>query len=132
MEKDNRDVFELLEKIASRLDKQCEDLAEVKKRLVRYEGQSAKVLFSATKQMLGDFAKAKRATRSADSEAKKPDRNTLYCSFCGNSQHEVLKLIAGPTVFICDECTLLCMKILVDEVDPGNSSQSKDGDANSL
>ncbi|MCB1833537.1 MAG: hypothetical protein KDH19_08875, partial [Geminicoccaceae bacterium] len=31
-------------------------------------------------------------------------KNTLYCSFCGKSQHEVRKLIAGPTVFICDEC----------------------------
>ncbi|MGE0702196.1 MAG: ClpX C4-type zinc finger protein, partial [Hyphomicrobiaceae bacterium] len=32
------------------------------------------------------------------------EKNTLYCSFCGKSQHEVRKLIAGPTVFICDEC----------------------------
>ena len=38
-------------------------------------------------------------------------RNTLYCSFCGKSQHEVRKLIAGPTVFICDECVELCMPI---------------------
>ena len=36
-------------------------------------------------------------------------KNTLYCSFCGKSQHEVRKLIAGPTVFICDECFELCM-----------------------
>ena len=36
-------------------------------------------------------------------------KNTLYCSFCGKSQHEVRKLIAGPTVFICDECVELCM-----------------------
>ena len=35
-------------------------------------------------------------------------KNTLYCSFCGKSQHEVRKLIAGPTVFICDECVELC------------------------
>jgi len=34
-------------------------------------------------------------------------KNTLYCSFCGKSQHEVRKLIAGPTVFICDECVEL-------------------------
>ncbi len=131
MEKDDRDAFELFEKIVSLLDKQSEDLAEVKKRLMRYEGQSARVLLSATKQMLDESAKAKRATRSADSAAKKPDENTLYCSFCGKSQHEVTKLIAGPTVFICDECTLLCMTILVGEVDPGNSIGSKDGDANS-
>ena len=37
---------------------------------------------------------------------------TLYCSFCGKSQHEVRKLIAGPTVFICDECVKLCMDII--------------------
>ena len=35
----------------------------------------------------------------------------LYCSFCGKSQHEVKKLIAGPSVFICDECVELCMDI---------------------
>lgn len=39
----------------------------------------------------------------------------LYCNFCGKSQHEVLKLIAGPTVFICDECTDVCIGILVEE-----------------
>ena len=39
-------------------------------------------------------------------------KNTLYCSFCGKSQHEVRKLIAGPTVFICDECVNLCMDII--------------------
>jgi ATP-dependent Clp protease ATP-binding subunit ClpX len=45
-----------------------------------------------------------------------PDsKNTLYCSFCGKSQHEVRKLIAGPTVFICDECVELCMDIIREE-----------------
>src|SRR5712671_6117505 len=47
----------------------------------------------------------------ADGDAK----NTLYCSFCGKSQHEVRKLIAGPTVFICDECVELCMDIIREE-----------------
>ena len=42
-------------------------------------------------------------------------KNTLYCSFCGKSQHEVKKLIAGPTVFICDECVELCMDIIREE-----------------
>ena len=42
-------------------------------------------------------------------------KNTLYCSFCGKSQHEVRKLIAGPTVFICDECVELCMDIIKEE-----------------
>ena len=48
---------------------------------------------------------------SKSSDAK----NTLYCSFCGKSQHEVRKLIAGPTVFICDECVELCMDIIREE-----------------
>ena len=39
-------------------------------------------------------------------------KNSLYCSFCGKSQHEVRKLIAGPTVFICDECVELCLDII--------------------
>ena len=42
-------------------------------------------------------------------------KNTLYCSFCGKSQHEVKKLIAGPTVFICDECVELCNDIIQEE-----------------
>jgi len=50
-----------------------------------------------------------KATTSGDS------KNTLYCSFCGKSQHEVKKLIAGPTVFICDECVELCMDIIREE-----------------
>lgn len=45
----------------------------------------------------------------------KDGKNTLYCSFCGKSQHEVRKLIAGPTVFICDECVELCMDIIREE-----------------
>jgi hypothetical protein len=44
------------------------------------------------------------------------DRKTLYCSFCGKSQHEVRKLIAGPTVFICDECVELCDDIVKDDL----------------
>jgi len=50
-------------------------------------------------------------TKSSGGDAK----NTLYCSFCGKSQHEVRKLIAGPTVFICDECVELCMDIIREE-----------------
>lgn len=52
-------------------------------------------------------------------------KNTLYCSFCGKSQHEVRKLIAGPTVFICDECVELCQDIIREE---SKSSLSKGGD----
>ena len=46
---------------------------------------------------------------------EKNTKNILYCSFCGKSQHEVRKLIAGPTVFICDECVELCMDIIKEE-----------------
>ncbi|MCY4238808.1 MAG: ATP-dependent Clp protease ATP-binding subunit ClpX [Rhodospirillaceae bacterium] len=53
-------------------------------------------------------------------------KNTLYCSFCGKSQHEVRKLIAGPTVFICDECVELCMDIIREE-NKSNVVKSSDG-----
>ena len=52
-------------------------------------------------------------------------KNTLYCSFCGKSQHEVRKLIAGPTVFICDECVELCLDIIREE---SKTSLIKDGE----
>ena len=53
-------------------------------------------------------------------------KNTLYCSFCGKSQHEVRKLIAGPTVFICDECVELCMDIIREE-SKSSLVKSRDG-----
>src|SRR6266481_4289224 len=53
-------------------------------------------------------------------------KNTLYCSFCGKSQHEVRKLIAGPTVFICDECVELCMDIIREE-HKSSLTKSRDG-----
>jgi len=53
-------------------------------------------------------------------------KNTLYCSFCGKSQHEVRKLIAGPTVFVCDECVELCMDIVREE-HKSALSKSRDG-----
>jgi ATP-dependent Clp protease ATP-binding subunit ClpX len=52
---------------------------------------------------------------SKDNSTSESSKNTLYCSFCGKSQHEVRKLIAGPTVFICDECVELCMDIIREE-----------------
>ncbi len=61
-------------------------------------------------------------SKSSGSESK----NTLYCSFCGKSQHEVRKLIAGPTVFICDECVELCMDIIREENKNANV-KSQDG-----
>ncbi len=55
--------------------------------------------------------------------------STLYCSFCGKSQHDVKKLIAGPTVFICDECIELCNEIIVEELsgDEKKSESKSDG-----
>ena len=50
-------------------------------------------------------------------QAKKKQQ-TLYCSFCGKSQHEVKKLIAGPAIFICDACVGLCSKIVAETPDP--------------
>ena len=61
-------------------------------------------------------------TKSSETESK----NTLYCSFCGKSQHEVRKLIAGPTVFICDECVELCMDIIKEE-GKGSVSKAQEG-----
>jgi ATP-dependent Clp protease ATP-binding subunit ClpX len=52
-------------------------------------------------------------------------KNPLYCSFCGKGQHDVRKLIAGPTVFICDECVELCLDIIGEE---NKSSLTKSGD----
>jgi len=61
---------------------------------------------------------------SDDSRGKNEDGKLLYCSFCGKSQHEVRKLIAGPSVFICDECVELCNDIIREELeDAGDSGQ---------
>jgi ATP-dependent Clp protease ATP-binding subunit ClpX len=62
-----------------------------------------------------------KTTKSGDDGGK-----LLYCSFCGKSQHEVRKLIAGPSVFICDECVDLCNDIIREEVQESNSEEKKD------
>lgn len=64
-------------------------------------------------------------TNGGSSSGGGDSKNTLYCSFCGKSQHEVRKLIAGPTVFICDECVELCMDIIREE---NKSSMVKSGE----
>jgi ATP-dependent Clp protease ATP-binding subunit ClpX len=53
---------------------------------------------------------------------------TLYCSFCGKSQHEVKKLIAGPSVFVCDECIELCNEIIRDELPATVDAKAAKGD----
>ncbi len=69
-------------------------------------------------------------------EDKKDDGKLLYCSFCGKSQHEVRKLIAGPSVFICDECVDLCNDIITEEMqdtsDGGDSELPKPHEINDL
>ena len=56
----------------------------------------------------------------SDDKTKSKDEKLLYCSFCGKSQHEVKKLIAGPSVFICDECVDLCNDIIREEIQEQN------------
>jgi len=56
--------------------------------------------------------------------SKKKDNSAMYCSFCGKSQHEVHKLIAGPSVYICDECVDLCNGIIKEEQDNAPRAQS--------
>ena len=60
----------------------------------------------------------------SENTGDKNNKNTLYCSFCGKSQHEVKKLIAGPTVFICDECVELCNDIIQEENKEAKSKTS--------
>ena len=64
---------------------------------------------------------SEKTTKSGDDGSK-----LLYCSFCGKSQHEVRKLIAGPSVFICDECVDLCNDIIREEVQENSSDEKKD------
>ncbi|MEZ5614353.1 MAG: ATP-dependent Clp protease ATP-binding subunit ClpX [Rhodocyclaceae bacterium] len=61
-------------------------------------------------------------------EKKTPGEKLLYCSFCGKSQHEVRKLIAGPSVFICDECIELCNDIIRDEIAADHGGKAAKGD----
>ena len=63
---------------------------------------------------------------SDENRGKSEDGKLLYCSFCGKSQHEVRKLIAGPSVFICDECVELCNDIIREELeDSGEAGRDK-------
>src|SRR3989338_6263861 len=58
---------------------------------------------------------------------KKSGDKLLYCSFCGKSQHEVRKLIPGPSVFVCDECIALCSDIMREEIQNDQAKTDKDG-----
>ena len=73
---------------------------------------------------------------SNERNGKGDDGKLLYCSFCGKSQHEVRKLIAGPSVFICDECVELCNDIIREEMQEktstGNSKLPKPKEINEV
>src|SRR6056297_231862 len=73
---------------------------------------------------------------SDDTRGKNDEGKLLYCSFCGKSQHEVRKLIAGPSVFICDECVELCNDIIREELEdksePGKSKLPRPQEINSV
>ena len=58
--------------------------------------------------------------------SKKEEKESLFCSFCGKSQKEVKKLIAGPTVFVCDECVELCMDIIKEDSKNNKTKLKKD------
>jgi ATP-dependent Clp protease ATP-binding subunit ClpX len=70
----------------------------------------------------------------SDERYNKGDDNgkLLYCSFCGKSQHEVRKLIAGPSVFVCDECVDLCNDIIREEIQEQEADTKTDGPAINL
>ena len=81
---------------------------------------------------MGSLGIIERNTRTrqdpmADKKGSSSEK-TLYCSFCGKSQHEVKKLIAGPSVFICDECIDLCNEIIRDELPAGDEQREARGD----
>src|SRR6056297_589305 len=63
---------------------------------------------------------------SKDASGSDDNGKLLYCSFCGKSQHEVRKLIAGPSVFICDECVDLCNDIIREEVQEASAEEKQD------
>ena len=65
----------------------------------------------------------------SDQDRKSSDGKILYCSFCGKSQHEVRKLIAGPSVYICDECVELCNDIIRDEAAEATAERQRGPDS---
>jgi len=88
--------------------------------------------YTEDKQSRNPGNKNSEASPTAPDHSKQPDENKLlYCSFCGKSQHEVRKLIAGPSVFICDECVDLCNDIITEEMKE-QDKENKNTDADDL
>ena len=113
MEPDDRDIAGMYDQIAGLLKENRQNLRQITGLLLQERLGRSKEDRTAALQ---------RPTAAAE--------NTLYCSFCGKSQHEVEKLIAGPAVFICDECTILCMAIIEDKASPTGPVAGEEGDDN--
>ncbi len=124
MAKDKRDVEEAFDEIV-KLFAQCEgNLEKIKELLLACNTKAAEAITSAAiAQLNSELAKQTGAGEHGTSEAasSSPEK-TLYCSFCGKSQHEVKKMIAGPASFICDECVVLCMDTIREESGPASDS----------
>lgn len=95
------------------------------KELKRFTSDQAKDALARLTSDLMDLHGANHPEGQADHDPGAAG-DTLYCSFCGKSQHEVKKLIAGPSVFICEECTELCMMIIREENPPAAGGPGKD------
>ena len=91
----------------------------------RFARRKAHVIYTRRRNRL-IFVSQRPDCMSDESRGKNEDGKLLYCSFCGKSQHEVRKLIAGPSVFICDECVELCNDIIREELeDTGETGHDK-------
>lgn len=84
------------------------------KRLIKY-------LMSVTKSINGETEKKESSPEPSKSEAAQS--KMIYCSFCGKNKNEVFKMIAGPSVFICNECITLCQDILNEEIAKSTSDE---------
>ena len=93
-------------------DTAMDNVASVRDRMPR----PSKALVDEMKAAHQDLTRLRKRYEAASPQpAPKTDRNTLHCSFCRKSQHEVSKLIAGSAAFICDACVSVCNEILFDE-----------------
>jgi hypothetical protein len=96
-----------------RIAKVQNDYGKVK-RLVNY-------LMSVTKLIIGETEQEDRSPDKSNGEVTQ--RTMIYCSFCGKKKNEVLKMIAGPSVYICNECINLCQDILHKEIISSNNDE---------
>lgn len=93
------------------------DTLEVISKVVGYTDWNTYSAELAKEQQADEDKKNKETTTPPDPLKMPEDNKLLYCSFCGRSQHEVVKLIAGPNAFICNICTDICIGIVLEEQD---------------